>query len=309
VSKLDFSFIAQQASSLRADAFNETLEKATILLQGEKGTIGNMRINDRLILLEPRGEALVIGDLHGDFESLQLILRESQFLEKMKKSADTTLIFLGDYADRGDKPAEVYYAVLNLKLAFPKQVVLLRGNHEGPEHLIASPHDLPVQFQERFGEDWQRVYTKTRSLWACLYNAVYVEDRFLMVHGGVSPEIGSLQDIARANDRRNEILEEDLIWSDPAEGMQGFSFSPRGAGKLFGDDVTKNVLERLGARILIRGHEPSNTGFKINHDGKILTLFSRKGAPYFNRYGAYLQLPLSGKFGNATQLVPFIHKF
>jgi hypothetical protein len=41
----------------------------------------------------------------------------------------------------------------------------------------------------------------------------------------------------------------------------------------------------------------------------VLTLFSRKGAPYFNAYGAYLQLPLSRKFQNARQLVPWIHKF
>jgi len=65
----------------------------------------------------------------------------------------------------------------------------------------------------------------------------------------------------------------------------------------------------LNAKILVRGHEPNDLGFKINHDGKILTLFSRKGEPYFNRYGAYLQLPLSDKCENAYQLLSCIHKF
>jgi UDP-glucose 4-epimerase len=50
-------------------------------------------------------------------------------------------------------------------------------------------------------------------------------------------------------------------------------------------------------------------GFKINHKGKILTLFSRKGPPYFNAYGAYLKIDLSEKFENAEQLIPYIHKF
>ncbi len=59
--------------------------------------------------MEPLGEALVIGDLHGDLESLAVILQESQFLQKMEKTNDATLIFLGDYGDRGDKPAEIYY--------------------------------------------------------------------------------------------------------------------------------------------------------------------------------------------------------
>jgi len=305
---MDFSTLAREAADIQADKFNQTLDMAIISLQNEGETFGNQKISKRLVTLEPLGDALVIGDIHGDFESLKLVLRQSHFMEKMEKSADATLIFLGDYGDRGDEPAQVYHMVMNLKLAYPKQVVLLRGNHEGPKELMASPHDLPVQFQERFGEAGQLIYEKTRSLWTYLNNAVYVEDRFLLLHGGVSTKIRGLRDIAQANDINNKGLIEDMLWSDPVEGMNGASTSPRGAGKLFGRDVTEKVLERLGVEVLIRGHEPSDTGFKINHDGKVLTLFSRKGAPYFNRYGAYLQLPLSEKYESASQLVPFIHK-
>lgn len=273
---MDVSAIAKDALNVQSRSFAETLDQATLLLRSEDGEIGNLRSTGHLITLAPRGEALVIGDLHGDFESLRLILHESRFTQKMQKTADATLIFLGDYGDRGDKPAEVYYTVLNLKLAFPKQVVLLRGNHEAPKNLMASPHDLPVRFQEKFGEDWMPIYEKTRILWGCLYNALFVPDRFLMVHGGVSAEISSLQDIAQAREDHEEGLLEDLLWSDPAEGLKGVSYSPRGAGKLFGGDITEEVLERLNAKVLIRGHEPSETGFKINHEGRVLTLFSRK---------------------------------
>jgi protein phosphatase len=306
---LDLSSLFKDALNIQSRGFVETLDKAMRLLQSENGQVGSLRITDRLVTLEPNGEALVIGDLHGDLQSLSVILQESRFLQKMETAKDATLIFLGDYGDRGDNPAEVYYTILNLKLAFPKQVVLMRGNHEGPEDLEASPHDLPLRFQRRFSEDWAPIYEKTRALWTCLYNAVFVEGQFLMIHGGVSPEISSLQDIAQARDRHNEALLEELLWNDPAEGLQGTTFSPRGAGKLFGRDVTEQVLAKLNAKILIRGHEPSDTGFKVNHDGKVLTLFSRKGAPYYNRYGAYLQLPLKEKYENAKQLTPFIHKF
>jgi hypothetical protein len=50
-------------------------------------------------------------------------------------------------------------------------------------------------------------------------------------------------------------------------------------------------------------------GFKINHDGKVLTLFSRKGAPYYNRYGAYLQVPLAEKVDDADGLVDWVRNF
>jgi diadenosine tetraphosphatase ApaH/serine/threonine PP2A family protein phosphatase len=307
---VNLSLIVKESKAVQSDCFVKTVENAIDLLRGESGRLGNLAVSERLVKLEPLGEALVIGDLHGDLDSLVKILESSGFTQKMTQRKDATLIFLGDYGDRGAYSAEVYYTVLKLKLAFPEQTVLLRGNHEGPEDLLASPHDLPMQFQFRFKENWRTAYAKTRELFAYLYNAVLVEERCLMVHGGLSPNISSIQDLAHANvtHPEQEFLE-DLLWSDPNDMVKEVLYSPRGAGKLFGKKVTENALKKLNVKILIRGHEPCEEGFKLNHDGKVLTLFSRKGAPYFNAYGAYLQLPLSEKFESAQQLVPWIHKF
>ena len=302
---VNLSLIIKESKAVQSDGFVKIVENAIDLLRGESGRLGNLTVSERLVKLEPLGEALVIGDLHGDLDSLVSILKSSGFTQKMTRRKDATLIFLGDYGDRGAYSAEVYYTVLKLKLAFPEQTVLLRGNHEGPEDLMASPHDLPMQFQFRFKEKWRTAYAKTRELFAYLYNAVLVEERCLMVHGGLSPNINSIHDLAHPE---QEFLE-DLLWSDPNDMVKEVLYSPRGAGKLFGKSVTEKVLRKLGVKILIRGHEPCQEGFKLNHDGKVLTLFSRKGAPYFNAYGAYLQLPLSEKFENAQQLVPWIHKF
>ena len=307
---VNLSLIVKESKAVQSDGFVKIVENAIDLLRGESGRLGNLTVSERLVKLEPLGEALVIGDLHGDLESLITILKSSGFTQKMTQRKDAILIFLGDYGDRGAYSAEVYYTVLKLKLAFPEQTVLLRGNHEGPEDLLASPHDLPMQFQFRFKENWRTVYAKARELFTYLYNAVLVEERCLMVHGGLSPNINSLQDLANANMTHPEQdFLEDLLWSDPSDTVREVLYSPRGAGKLFGKSVTEKVLKKLSVKILIRGHEPCEEGFKLNHDGKVLTLFSRKGAPYFNAYGAYLQLPLSEKFENAKQLVPWIHKF
>jgi diadenosine tetraphosphatase ApaH/serine/threonine PP2A family protein phosphatase len=306
---LDLSLLVKETLKVEGSDFVETVEKAKSLLAKEKGQIGNLTIIDRLVKLEALGDVLIIGDLHGDLESLILILQKSRYLEQMKRTDEATLIFLGDYGDRGEKSPETYYLILKLKLAFPKQTVLLRGNHEAPKDLLGVPHDLPIQFQNRFANTWQQAYEQIRSLHDCLYNALYVEGRYLMLHGGLSLDINSLQDIAQAQENHNKALFEELLWNDPDEKVPTVSFSPRGAGKLFGKKVTEEVLKRLNAKILIRGHEASNVGFKTNHNGKVLTLFSRKGEPYFNRQGAYLQLPLAEAFENAQQLMPFVHKF
>jgi diadenosine tetraphosphatase ApaH/serine/threonine PP2A family protein phosphatase len=302
--------VVQESKVVQSASFVKLLAETIELLRGESGRNGNQTVTEGLVKLEPSGEALVIGDLHGDLESLIAILKSSGFTEKMAASKDATLIFLGDYGDRGVRSTEVYYTILKLKLAFPEQVILLRGNHEGPEDLMASPHDLPLQFQFRFKEDGRTVYSKVRELFTCLYNAVLVEERYLMVHGGLSPNISSIEDLAHASVTHPEKdFLEDLLWSDPNDMVKAVLYSPRGAGKLFGKSVTEKVLQKLNVKILIRGHEPCEEGFKLNHDDKVLTLFSRKGAPYFNAHGAYLQMPLSEKFENAQQLVPWVHKF
>jgi hypothetical protein len=304
------SIIIKESLTVNGDEFVKIVESAINLLREENGKIGNLTVLGRLVKLEPVDEAVVVGDLHGDIESLTCILNNSGFTQRMAKNKDAVLVFLGDYGDRGAYSAEVYCTVLRLKLVFPEHVVLMRGNHEGPADLMASPHDLPMQFQRRFKDKWAVAYAKTRELWTCLYNAVYVEERYLMVHGGLPPNINGIQDFAHAHmTHPQQDFLEDLLWSDPNDTVQDVSLSPRGAGKLFGEKVTKNALKKVNAKILIRGHEPCEEGFKIEHDGKILTLFSRKGAPYFNEHGAYLDLPLSKKFETALQLLPWIHKF
>jgi protein phosphatase len=302
---MNLSLVIKESLAVQSGDFIKIVESAIDLFREESGRIGNLTILGRLVKLEPVGEALVVGDLHGDLESLISILRSSDFTQKLARSKDATLIFLGDYGDRGAYSAEVYYTVLRLKFSFPEQVILMRGNHEGPEDLLVAPHDLPMQFQHRFKEKWKEAYAKTRELWDHLNNAVLVEERYLMVHGGLPSNISSIQDLAC---QEEEFLE-DLLWSDPSDTVQGVMWSPRGAGKLFGIKVTENALKKVNAKLLIRGHEPCEEGFKIEHDGKVLTLFSRKGSPYFNEHGAYLDLPLSERFESAEQLLPWIHKF
>lgn len=308
--EVDLSKIVKEAFDVSCKGFCQVVEEAVRLIEGEKGKIGNFHVLGKLIKLEPVGEALIVGDLHGDLESLIDVLKGSSFPQKLSQDESATAIFLGDYGDRGHYSAEVYYTLLKLKLRFPKQIILMRGNHEGPEDLLASPHDLPWQFQSRFGAEWEKAYTEIRKLFHCLYNAAFVEERYLMVHGGLPPNTKSLEDLAYAHKRHpEESLLEDILWSDPTDAISETCASPRGAGKLFGRKVTETALQRFGVKILIRGHEPCPEGYKIDHDGKILTLFSRKGMPYFNSHGAYLAAELQKKVQNAQELIPYIHKF
>lgn len=302
--------LAKAALKTDAGELIHLTEEITRLLEKETGQIGNMLIKGKLITVEPEGNAVIVGDIHGDIESLLRILNESNFMEKAEKQKDVLLIFLGDYGDRGPYSAEVYYIILKLKQQFPENVILMRGNHEGPEDILAYPHDLPIQFQQRFSNHGNTVYSIVRRLFHQFYNAVLVKNRYILIHGGFPTKAQSLDDFAYAQEKHpKEIFLEEMLWNDPEENIKGTYPSPRGAGKLFGEDITATFLEMLQVNRLIRGHEPSSDGFKLNHNGKVLTLFSRKGAPYNNKHGAYLKIDFSRPTENVRELLCWIHKF
>jgi protein phosphatase len=292
------------------EEFLRLATKTSQRLAKENGKVGSLRITGRVVEAPPVGEAIVVGDLHGDLKSLLHILEASNFLDKVQSKGDVLLVFLGDYGDRGSNSPEVYYVVLKLKELFPERVVLMRGNHEGPHDLLASPHDLPIHMNQKFGERGSEAYLKVRELFNHLYTGVLIKERYIFLHAGVPYGAINVNDIAYAHEMhpRARHLEE-ILWSDPWEGINGTIASPRGAGRLFGEDVTNKLLTTLNVKALVRGHEASKEGYKTNHSGKVLTLFSRKGPPYQNKSGAYLHLDISQKIENLKQLLQGIHKF
>lgn len=71
---------------------------------------------------EKMGRTIAIGDIHGCIAALDALLRE------IKPANDDTLVFLGDYIDRGPDSAEVVRRVVGLHTMC--EVVTLQGNHE-----------------------------------------------------------------------------------------------------------------------------------------------------------------------------------
>lgn len=302
--------LVKEAMVVNLDEFLGLVDAVMELQTNEHGHAIGLQVTGRLVNLMPEGEAVIVGDIHGDLESLFHILKATDFIERVKEGEQCLLVFLGDYGDRGIHSSEVYYVVLKLKEAFPENVVLMRGNHEGPEDILAYPHDLPNHLYIKFGENSSRAYAKLRELFSCLHNAVLVKERYVLLHGGVPTQAKTMDDLAYAHEKHpRETHLEEILWSDPWEGLTGTYASPRGAGRLFGENETNRFLNMLNVKVLIRGHEPSREGFKINHSGKVLTLFSRRGSPYSNEQAAYLQLDLSHMVKDAYQLKRFIKLF
>jgi len=106
--------------------------------------------------------------------------------------------------------------------------------------------------------------------------AALVDETIFCVHGGLSPDVRTLDQI-RTITRNLEIPHEgpfcDLMWSDP-EDIGKWRVSPRGAGWLFGDEVTNEFTFVNDLKLIARAHQLVQEGFKYMFDEKLITVWS-----------------------------------
>jgi protein phosphatase len=205
------------------------------------------------------------------------------------------MIFLGDYVDRGNDSIGVLYTLCYLKQKYPDSVILMRGNHESPAEFPFASHDLPYRIEDRFGYSGKTIYSKLLSMFKLLTLITIVGKRLLLVHGGLPTEDTTIENYretiatAQENNVRSRVLEE-LLWNDPRDIDEppGWEISRRGYGHHFGSSVSRKWLQATGTKVLVRGHEPCQ-GFRIDHDGLVLTLFSCK-QPYPSFRAAFIVL-------------------
>ena len=216
------------------------------------------------------GKILVAGDLHGDLEAFERIK------ELFLSHPDSMLIFLGDYADRGAHGLEVVEGVGELVRKRGDRVLALKGNHEDYRYgsPYFSPCDLMEEVEVKRGIGWSDYFPRfEREFLAKLHIAALIPNFAVLVHGGISSKIRGIEDLKGPSAR----VEEDILWSDPWEG-KGESPNPRGAGVLFGPEVSETFTRLMKVKFLIRSHEPAKviTGPYVAHSGRVFTISSTR---------------------------------
>ena len=93
----------------------------------------------------------------------------------------------------------------------------------------------------------------------------YNSDKVFCVHGGLSPEIKTIDQV-RTIDRKIQIPHEgpfcDLMWSDP-EDIEDWAINARGAGWVFGSKVTNDFCHINGLSLIARAHQLVQQGYQF----------------------------------------------
>ncbi|KAF2762023.1 Metallo-dependent phosphatase [Pseudovirgaria hyperparasitica] len=192
---------------------------------------------------------------------------------KLGGNGQQNYIFLGDFVDRGYFSLETFTLLMCLKAKFPDRVTLVRGNHESRQ--ITQVYGFYEECQTKYGN--ASVWKACCQVFDFLALAAIVDGKVLCVHGGLSPEIRTLDQIrvvARAQEIPHEGAFCDLVWSDP-EDVDTWAVSPRGAGWLFGDKVSSEFNHVNGLQLIARAHQLVNEGYKYHFKDKdVVTVWS-----------------------------------
>jgi len=209
----------------------------------------------------------ICGDIHGQFFDLLELFRTGGELP------DTNYIFMGDFVDRGYHSLETFTYFLLLKARFPHRITLLRGNHESRQ--ITQVYGFYDEIQQKYGN--ANAWKYCCSVFDFLTLAAVVDGSILCVHGGLSPDIRTLDQI-RTIIRNQEIPHEgpfcDLMWSDPEDIDVAWQVSPRGAGFIFGGKATSEFNHINNLQLIARSHQLVQEGYKYMFEEDLVTVWS-----------------------------------
>ncbi|KAI9184091.1 3',5'-cyclic-nucleotide phosphodiesterase (PDEase) (3':5'-CNP) [Blastocladiella emersonii ATCC 22665] len=230
-------------------------------------------------LLEVDAPITVCGDIHGQYYDLM------KLFEVGGDPAHTKYLFLGDYVDRGYFSIECVLYLWSLKLWYPNSLYLLRGNHEC-RHLT-DYFTFKTECKHKYSE---RVYEACLESFCCLPLSAVMNKQFLCIHGGISPELVTLDDLRNINRFREPPTHGimcDLLWADPLEdfGQEKSNESfvhnhVRGCSYFYSYHAACNFLEKNNLLSIIRAHEAQDSGYRMYKKTKttgfpsVITIFS-----------------------------------
>ena len=211
-----------------------------------------------LITLEPKEKIVFIGDIHGELETLELIIHNYPLSEHI-------LVPLGDYVDRGLRSRETADYVIELRKRFPTRFFPLRGNHEvcprEEERLGSYP------FWDNSDPDFKRDYTNAFSKFPIALSVRNI----LAVHGAL-PDIPSLLDIDKLSSEDKNWKA--IVYGDFVETQEQRLQVADGLRPCYTELYFNMLMQRFGKKVLIRAHDPDASLRMYNN--RCLTLFTSK---------------------------------
>jgi serine/threonine-protein phosphatase PP1 catalytic subunit len=224
-------------------------------------------VKEQKMLVELEAPLRVCGDIHGQYYDLLRVFEHCGF-----PGDNTQYLFLGDYVDRGKQSIETICLLLAYKIKLPNKIHLLRGNHEScVTNRIYGFYD---ECKRRYNVRLWRNFTE---LFNYLPVAAIIDEKILCMHGGLSPDlksINSISEISRPTDIPDTGLLCDLLWSDPDKEVLEFEENDRGVSVVFGEKIVQDFNRKNDLDLIIRAHQVVDDGYEFFAQRQLITIFT-----------------------------------
>ncbi|XP_054282231.1 serine/threonine-protein phosphatase alpha-2 isoform-like [Macrosteles quadrilineatus] len=218
------------------------------------------------MLLELDAPLKICGDIHGQYDDLLRLFAAGGF------PPSVNYLFLGDYVDRGKQSIETICLLMCYKIKYPENFFLLRGNHE-----CASINRIYGFYDECKRRYSVKLWKTFCECFNCLPVAAIIDEKIFCCHGGLSPDLKSMDHIRRIK-RPTDIPDQgllcDLLWADPSEDIAGWGENDRGVSFTFGNEVILRFLAKFDMDLIARGHQVVEDGYEFFANRKLVTIFS-----------------------------------
>ncbi|KAI7869904.1 Metallo-dependent phosphatase-like protein [Spinellus fusiger] len=218
------------------------------------------------ILLDLEAPIKICGDIHGQYYDLLRLFEYGGF------PPEANYLFMGDYVDRGKQSLETICLLLAYKIKYPENFFILRGNHECAS--INRIYGFYDECKRRYNIKLWKIFT---DCFNCLPIAALIDEKIFCMHGGLSPDLQSMDQIRRVmrpTDVPDTGLLCDLLWSDPDKDVTGWSENDRGVSFTFGADIVTKFLQKHDMDLICRAHQVVEDGYEFFAKRKLVTLFS-----------------------------------
>ena len=231
--------------------------------------------------LELTAPIIICGDIHGQYRDLIRLFDFGGTPEKKQ------YLFLGDYVDRGKNSIECISLLLAYKIKFPKNIYLLRGNHES--EMINRTYGFYDECKRRYN---LRIWKNFSDCFNWLPITAIVNSRILCMHGGLSPdlkELKNLKQIVRPTEVPDQGLLCDLLWSDPDADAEDWAPNNRGISVLFNENLIEKAIDELDIDLICRAHQVVENGYEFFAQRQLVTVFSAPNyCGEFDNAGAFM---------------------
>ena len=162
--------------------------------------------------------------------------------------------------------------LLSYKIKYKNYFFLLRGNHESEN--INKIYGFYDECKRRYNI---RIWKSFCEVFNYLPVAAIIDDKILCMHGGLSPELYSLEQIKKI-ERPTEVPDEgllcDLLWADPDRDVIGWGPNDRGVSVTFSNSIVEAFLKKHDLDLICRAHQVVENGYEFFADKLLVTVFS-----------------------------------